>query len=164
MKWMLALLLGTTACASKNGVPPVEETASGRSGESAITLERTSCFGHCPVYRLAVSADGKVSYEGTANVKHLGAASGEVPANRVNALLDELDKAGYFSFADRYTPAEPTCGRYATDLPSTITSASLNGRSKRIVYDHGCGAAPGALTVLEQRIDEVLGSSRWTGR
>jgi len=111
-----------------------------------------------------VSADGKVSYEGTANVKHLGSASGEVPANRVNALLDELDKAGYFSFADRYTPAEPTCGRYATDLPSTITSASLNGRSKRIVYDHGCGAAPGALTVLEQRIDEVLGSSRWTGR
>ena len=162
MKWMLVLLMANTACASKNSVPPVEEGASGR--ESAITLERTSCFVYCPVYRLTVSSDGKVSYEGTANVKHLGSANGEVPANRVSALLDELDKAGYFSFADRYTPAEPTCGRYATDLPSTITSASLEARSKRIVHDQGCGAAPGALAVLEKRIDEVLGSSRWTGR
>jgi hypothetical protein len=164
MKWAVVLLLAVTACASRNGVPAVDESAAGQSDASAITLERTSCFGRCPVYRLAVSADGKVSYEGTANVKHLGAATAEVPANRVSALLDELDKAGYFGFADRYTPAEPTCGRYATDLPSAITSASLEGRNKRIVHDQGCGAAPGALAVLEQRIDEVLGSARWTGR
>jgi hypothetical protein len=35
---------------------------------------------------------------------------------------------------------------------------------KRIEHDHGCGAAPMALRVLESRIDEVLGSERWTGR
>jgi len=33
-----------------------------------------------------------------------------------------------------------------------------------VEHDYGCGAAPGALVVLERRIDEVLGSAQWTGR
>jgi hypothetical protein len=60
--------------------------------------------------------------------------------------------------------SEVACGRYVTDLPSAISSATVGGRTKRIEHDHGCGSAPGALQVLEQRIDEVLGSGRWTGR
>jgi hypothetical protein len=87
-----------------------------------------------------------------------------MPPERVNALLSELEKAGYFSLAARYTPAEPVCGRYSTDSPSTITSVQFEDRSKRIEHDYGCGAVPRALAVLEQRIDEVLGSARWTGR
>jgi hypothetical protein len=79
-------------------------------------------------------------------------------------LLHELEEAGYFLFASRYNPAESTCGRYATDLPTAITSVSLEGRQKRIEHDQGCGAAPGALRVLEHRIDEVAESSRWTGQ
>jgi Domain of unknown function (DUF6438) len=133
-------------------------------GEAAITLERTACFGQCPVYRIAVSPAGLVSYEGIAHVRQLGAATGQVPSGRLSTLLRELDEAGYFSLANRYTSAEPVCGRYVTDLPTVITSVTYQGRTKRIEHDQGCGAVPGALTVLEQRIDEVLGSGRWTGR
>jgi Domain of unknown function (DUF6438) len=129
-----------------------------------ISLERTACFGGCPVYRIAVSPTGNVTYEGRANVRRLGAATGRIPPARVQTLLSELDRAGYFSFANRYTSAEPTCGRYATDSPSAITSVRLRGKTKRIEHDYGCGAAPGALVVLERRIDEVLRSSQWTGR
>jgi hypothetical protein len=153
----LGLLLSLLACAPRKAVPPPVESA-------AITLERTACFGGCPVYRISVSPDGTISYEGKAHVRLLGAATGQVPAQRVTTLLSELDKAGYFSFANRYTSAEPTCGRYATDSPSVISSATLRGRTKRIEHDYGCGAVPGALVVLERRIDEVLGSARWTGR
>jgi hypothetical protein len=45
-----------------------------------------------------------------------------------------------------------------------ITSVRLADRSKQIEHDHGCGGAPLALNVLESRIDEALGSERWTGR
>jgi Domain of unknown function (DUF6438) len=105
-----------------------------------------------------------VNYQGTAHVRHLGAATGQVPAERIDALLKELDQAGYFSFADRYASSEASCGRYATDLPTIITSATLNGRTKRVEHDQGCAGAPGALVVLERRIDDVLGSGEWTGR
>jgi hypothetical protein len=79
-------------------------------------------------------------------------------------LLHELEAAGYFLFADRYRPSEPVCGRYVPDAPTVITSVRLRDRVKRIEHDQGCGNAPQALTVLERRIDEVLGTRRWTHR
>jgi hypothetical protein len=162
----LALLLGASACAPrKAAVPPADGSSEATSGTAAaITLERTPCFGGCPVYRISVSSEGLVSYEGRAGVRRLGAASKRISPQRVSALLTELERAGYFSFAPRYTPAEPACGRYATDSPTAITSVQLDGRTHRIEHDYGCGSAPGALVVLERRIDEALGSSEWTGR
>jgi hypothetical protein len=105
-----------------------------------------------------------VQYEGKAHVRKLGAASATVPSEQVDALLSELERGGYFTFADRYTSPEPACGRYATDSPSAISSVTVRGRTKRIVHDYGCGGAPGALVVLERRIDEALNSGQWTGR
>ncbi len=37
-----------------------------------ITLERTQCFGSCPVYKLTVYGDGRVVYEGGGFVKIKG--------------------------------------------------------------------------------------------
>jgi Domain of unknown function (DUF6438) len=159
----LGLLLLASGCAPRSTVIS-EEGREEMIAAPAITLERTACFGTCPVYRLAVTADGTVSYEGRANVRQLGRATAQVPPRAVEALLGELEGAGYFSFANRYTGAERACGRYVTDLPSAIISVNYRGRSKRIVHDQGCGSAPGALTVLARRIDEVLRSGRWTGR
>jgi hypothetical protein len=111
-----------------------------------------------------VSPSGEVTYEGKAHVRQLGKASGKIAQQKVEALLGELEKAGYFAMANRYAASEPACGRYSTDSPSALTSVTIRGRTKRIEHDYGCGAAPGALVVLERRIDDVLGSGRWTGR
>ncbi len=130
----------------------------------AISLERTACFGRCAVYRVTVTPGGAVTYEGRANVRHVGSATAEISQDSVVALLREMEQAGYFTFSDRYAMSEPTCRRYTTDSPSVISSATFRGRTKRIEHDYGCGGVPGALTLLEQRIDDVLGSDRWTGR
>ena len=161
----LVLLMHAAACAPRQTAAPSQQSSPAQDATStpAITLERTACFGRCPVYRMAVTPTGALTYEGTANVRRIGAATGQVPADSVTALLSELEEADYFSFADSYTSADPTCGRYATDLPTVMTSVTMQGRTKRIVHDHGC-AAPAALGVLERRIDEVLGSSQFTGR
>jgi len=161
----LALVLWSSACASRNSRSASPEGITVDSVPApVITLERTPCFGGCPVYRLAVTSDGVVRYEGKAQVQKLGQASSRISPDTVQALLSELERAGYFSFASRYAAAEPVCGRYAADSPSVITSISSEGRTKRVEHDYGCGAAPGALVVLERRIDEVLGSAQWTGR
>jgi hypothetical protein len=161
-----AMLMGLAACAPRTpAVPPSESRASADTVSThAVVLERTPCFGGCPVYTIAVSAAGDVMYEGRANVRRVGAASSRISKPRVDSLLDQLDRAGYFSFADKYVPSEPACGRYATDSPSAITTVRYRGRTKTIVHDYGCGSAPGALVVLERRIDEVLGSAQWIGR
>ena len=154
------------ACAPRKPAAPSADSPSEAAGitGAAITLERTPCFGGCPVYQISVSPEGLVTYEGRARVRRMGTASKRIAPAQVSALVSELERAGYFSFAPRYTPAEPACGRYATDSPTAITSVHSGGRTHRIEHDYGCGSAPGALVVLERRIDEALGSSEWTGR
>jgi hypothetical protein len=162
---LVALLLVGWACGPrKDASRPSDSSAVASAAQPAISLERTPCFGRCPVYSVAVSPSGEITYEGKAGVRQLGKASAKIPSQQVDALLDELEKAGYFTMASRYAAAEAACGRYVTDSPTAITTVTLRGRTKRIEHDYGCGSAPGALVVMERRIDEVLGTGRWTGR
>jgi len=158
------LLAALAACAPRSSAVPADTAQTVTAPGPAITLERTPCFGSCPVYTVSVSSTGVLAYEGRANVRQIGTAKGQMPAKQVEALLIELERAGYFTFANRYASSEPTCVRYSTDSPTVISSATFRGRTKRIEHDYGCGGVPGALTLLERRIDEVLGTDRWTGR
>ena len=129
-----------------------------------MTLERTPCFGTCPVYTVAISRDGKVEFDGKHHVADSGQATATIPPERVDSLLAELEAAGYFGFADAYVMDSPACGMYATDSPTVITSATRDGEIKTVRHDRGCSAAPPELSQLEQRIDEVAGTGRWVGR
>jgi hypothetical protein len=79
-------------------------------------------------------------------------------------LLAELESGGYFGFADADVMDAPACGMYATDSPTVITSVTRKGVTKTVRHDRGCVAAPPELSRLEQRIDEVAGTGKWTGR
>ena len=164
----LALLLaGLTACSPHP--PAVSGTPSQNGGPDAaaadppvVTLERTPCFGTCPVYQVAISRSGVVRFIGRNHVTQEGEATAEIPPARVDSLLRELEAGGYFGFADAYVMGSPACGQYATDSPTVITSASAGGRTKSIRHDYGCNAAPPELGRLERLIDEVAGTFRWT--
>jgi hypothetical protein len=163
---LLALIAVAASCAPRTRAAPADTSRAqtDTSHAHAIVLERTPCFGGCPVYTVSVSPSGEVTYQGRAHVRRLGTTSLRISGERVDSLLEELDRAGYFTFADNYLPSEAACGRYATDSPSAITTVTHRGRTKTITHDYGCGSAPAALVVLERRIDEVLGSGQWTGR
>ena len=164
---LLSLLVAASACAPRSSAAPADTTRVQTTivgVPQAVVLERSPCFGSCPVYTVAVSPDGEVTFDGRAHVRQLGQAEARISREQLNGLLNELDRAGFFTFADRYVQGEPACGRYATDSPSVTTTVTYRGRTKKIVHDYGCGGAPGALMVLERRIDEVLGTGKWTGR
>jgi uncharacterized protein DUF6438 len=166
---MIRRLLGTAvlllaACVKREAVPAPAGSAQAEPGvHPTITLERTACFGSCPVYRVSVTDSGAVTYQGKEHVRRTGDANARIPPTQVAALLSEIEQSGYFSLDDRYVASEPGCGRYATDSPTVITSVTLRGRTKTITHDYGCSSVPGALTILERRIDETLGSGQWTG-
>ena len=154
------------ACAPRQPAPaasPASDAAT-TPETSAVTLERTPCFGSCPVYTVSIARSGTVRFTGRHHTAQTGEATAEIPPARVDSLIAELERAGYFEMADAYVMDSPACGMYATDSPTVITSATLRGKTKTIRHDRGCFAAPPALSRLEQRIDEVAGSRRWVGR
>jgi hypothetical protein len=127
-----------------------------------VRLERTPCFGRCPVYQVTISASGRVSFVGKTFVALQGEATGQASKPRLDSLLAEIERQGYFDFADRYVAGAPACGLYATDAPSAITEVTHAGRHKRIEHDYGCSQAPAILAELERGIDDVAGTARWT--
>lgn len=151
------------ACSGR-GPPAPSSVASDSAQSPVVTLERSPCFGTCPVYRLSIWKDGTVRFLGKANVAHSGSATASIPAAKVESLVAELEAGGYLNFEERYLRDEPACGLYATDSPTVVTSLNLDGRAKSVRHDYGCSGAPPELARLEKRIDEVAGTARWIGR
>jgi hypothetical protein len=128
--------------------------------DAVITLERTPCFGTCPVYSVRITSDGAVDYEGKQFVRITGLAHATIPTEDVARLVDEFEKSGYFSLQDNYKFVVRADGSraYVTDLPTTTTSIQIGTRRKKIENYVG---APEALRDLERRIDAVAGTMRW---
>jgi hypothetical protein len=125
-----------------------------------ITLERTACFGSCPVYKLTVRGDGSLTYEGHKFVRVEGSRQGTLDKEAVAQIAQAFIDADYFELKDRYSAIENPDGTetVVTDLPSTYTSISLNRRRKAVADYVG---APKKLIELEEKIDRITNSKRW---
>jgi membrane dipeptidase len=116
-------------------------------GRIEITLERTLCFGTCPNYKVTIHGDGTVAYEGRQFVRVTGTRTWKIDPAAVAALASEMQQAGYFDLQDEYIAT-------ITDNPTTWTSLTVAGRTKRI-KDYVAG--PPKLKEIEAKIDQVSG-------
>ncbi|UBF30730.1 DUF6438 domain-containing protein (plasmid) [Kovacikia minuta CCNUW1] len=121
-----------------------------------LTLERTACFGFCPIYKLTVYGNGKVVYQGRRFVKVTGTRTTTISHATVNKLISEFQRIQYFKLQNNYVGGH-------TDAPSAITSLAM-GKQKKTVYHYlGSPDAPTQLTALENKIDAVVNSKQWIG-
>jgi Domain of unknown function (DUF6438) len=159
----LALLWQSAGCrgASYSGQAVISQDV---PQDLMITLERTVCLGFCPVYKLTITADGAVVFEGRQFVKQEGATlKSAISQERLKQLMAEFDRVKFFSLEDSYTYDRHVCDMYETDHPSAFTSIRINGRSKTIKHYHGCQGpkVPKELTELENKIDEIVNTAQW---
>lgn len=123
-----------------------------------ITLERTSCFGPCPVYMVTIDARGDVVYDGVTAVRVTGRQTDRVPPARVVAILETAERIGFFDLNDRYSRAHDGTEVIVDDVPTTFVTITQHGRSKRVEDIVG---APEGLRNLERQIDEAAYTKRW---
>ena len=154
-KLLLALLALSLVAVFTAGCAGNHSSASGNY-DDVITLERTACFGTCPVYTLTMNVDGTVIYEGKDFVKTKGRVENTISQDKIEQLISEFERVDYFSLDDSYTE------RTITDTQTVITSITIDGKVKTI--EHYCGdfSAPKKLTELEDKIDEIVDSGQWT--
>ncbi len=129
----------------------------GGGAKLVCSLQRTACFGWCPVYQITVLSDGTMKYVGTNFVKQTGERTVKLTPAQLASLRAAFGKADYFSFADRYEH------RQVTDNPSTFTSYSDGTRQKSVSHYHGDHSAPEALGKLEDEIDRIVQIDRLIG-
>jgi hypothetical protein len=144
---------------------PVSQAAPSTPGipaDTEIGLERRRCDLRCPVYKLTLSADGKVVYEGRNFVKRTGTIRSNIDEQKLAALIAEIERINYFSLQDKYIPGA-NCPQVATDYPTVITSVRINGRSHMIEHYHGCSGSDvlQELINLETKIDQAVNTEQW---
>lgn len=137
------------------------------SEDLLITLERTACYGICAVYKIAVKADGSVTFEGINNTQTKGKVEGKISENKVKELIEEFENADYSNLKDKYD--YETCPIAATDSPTVITSLRTNGKTKTVSHYLGClekdqrTPFPPKLTEMENNIDRIIETKSWIG-
>ncbi len=121
------------------------------------SIERTSCYGWCPVYRLTVFIDGTIEYMGIDFVLHKGLRMAQATPEQVLQLRQAFSESNYGAFADHYTEL------HYTDFPTVVVTYRSGDKLKQVVHYYGDSSAPQALVELEDRIEQILEVDQFIG-
>jgi Domain of unknown function (DUF6438) len=129
----------------------------------SITLERTVCLIGCPEYKVTISGNGKVNYDGRYAVKVKGKAQTSLTTAQVKALEKAISKVKFFSLQNAYITEKDGCKSVSTDFPSASITISSGKQTKSVYHDLGCNghADLEQLTIFENTIDTVVNSAQW---
>jgi len=119
-----------------------------------IELERTACFGFCPIYTVTLFRDGKARYHGEAFVKNEGDFTGSIHISEFGRLCYLLEHLRFSEFEPEYT-APWTCSPTAY-----LRVWTAGGEDPIVVKDYG-EYAPIELWALQQAVDAVAGRIEW---
>ena len=157
----VAIMIPSLAFMRQQG-PQLSNLTESELKEIVVRLERTTCYGNCPAYKLTIHGDGRVEYEGNDNVKVKGKKNGRIEPADVKLLVSEFDKANYFSI-EQYTQDHCSSCTLCTDMPTATTEITVKGNYHRVEHYYGCRCAPKPLWNLEGTIDKAVNTEQWTG-
>lgn len=146
--------------------PETIQTHIPRDADLNISLERTQCFGDCPVYVVSIQNDGTIFYHGRQYVRYEGMYSAKMTSQDFERLIGAFEEYNYFALVAEYRRGtNPICGPNAfvrgTDAPSVTTLITVDGRQTGVAHYHGQLNAPDELRELEDFIDDVAQTDRW---
>ncbi len=129
-----------------------EEIDSHAHGITEIGLERTPCYGKCPVYTAVLKADGTFRFHGVDNVRHIGRFTGKIEEHEFNNLAQFIVGCDYFEMEDTYEAL-------VTDHPDVYSTVVRKGQRK--VIRNYANAGPPTLWAIEQLIDKLILTAEW---
>lgn len=129
-----------------------QQEQKGDSNDSLFaSIERTPCFGTCPIYIMEIYDSGYVEYIGKRFVDNVGKFHAKVEHNKLQAIRDKAIEIGYFDLKDEY-PSQ------IADFPSTITTVKLHGKRKRVFNKQN---APQKLYDFQSYMDTLFADVKW---
>lgn len=115
------------------------------------SIERTACYGRCPVYKATFMDNGEVTYVGKHFVENIGTYKALISADDVQEIKNKITEYNYFALDSLYpTPI--------TDFPSSITEVNYQGKLKKVINRR---TPPANLKAFEQFLDSLLEGKEW---
>ena len=120
-----------------------------------ITLERTVCYGTCPAYKVTVSTDGIIFFDGGSYVVATGRHTDGVDPAEVRNLAKKFVAADFYSMDASYEAS-------VTDNPTYILSIEIDGHKKTVEdYVGSWVGMPEVITDQEDDVNAIARTERW---
>jgi len=120
-----------------------------------IALERTTCYGSCPPYKVTISGSGDVLWEGGPNVAVPGMHHATISHEAVQELVNQVRASHMLNALDKYQAGW-------TDNPTYTLTLDANGLHKQVVdYIGPIVGMPTSIRELEEAIDRIAGTEKW---
>ncbi len=110
-------------------------------------MEKSPCYGKCPVYSVDIYSNGKIIFVGRAFTELEGTYRGQASEEFLKEILNYANRINYFAMETKYD------NENVTDLPSTVTHIYLKSTDHGI-YNRYEG--PAELTAFENFVHEEL--------
>lgn len=99
------------------------------NSEVFYRIERTPCFGTCPVFTMQITRSGRVLYNGKQNTPRTGSYSAQLTEDQIDAILSEAAKTGFFEVREKF----PSGDQVIADLPTAKIFLKTEENSKEII-------------------------------
>ena len=140
----------TVSSPISSGIEPLEALP-----QAVLAMQKTPCYGKCPVYEARFMSDGRVTWYGKKNTDRVGHYEAFINENDLEQLREHIKNSQFQNFAPTY----PTnADKIITDLPQTITKVQLNGQVLQVTNNHD---APQPLRELERLVEMELDKLIW---
>jgi hypothetical protein len=155
MRTFMLLSLLAVACSS----PRLAEskTPSPPSTRLLASLAVERGMGPSPEYTISIYDDGRVAWNGVAEVAHLGLAEGQASPDELDELRAAFAAAGFMTLDDEYlAPPHKETG--------WVTIVYDDGKHEKKVRHRASGARePASLHDIARLIERISGAEKWIG-
>jgi len=107
-----------------------------------ISLEKTACFGTCPILKIEIYNNGAIVYNGIKHVKKIGTFNLKIQKKEIQKILLMAEEIDFYNLEKEYTER-------ISDLPTTYIM--INGK---LIKDYF--GAPKKLKDLENQIEKKI--------
>lgn len=115
-----------------------------------LSLQRTACYGACPIYVVEVLGDGLLRFKGERHVKVTEPVELKLEPAALEQLTARVEQTGFAGWND-----------FTTNDMSDAPTVVLTFKGHTVRHYRGDTRAPAELTALEDELDALLGTDRW---
>lgn len=144
MKHFILFLVISLAC--------VGMQAQSKNKYNEFIIERSACFGKCPVFQIRLFQNGDVYFKGKKNVSKIGVYKGKLSLSKTRKFFKALDSLSWSRYEDRYKNP-------ATDLPHLKIQIYGEAFYKSIIQAE---AGPKELELVALRLEGMIKGVKWT--
>jgi hypothetical protein len=136
--------------------PSPIRNSSANDPDTVIHIQKTACYGDCPVFTATILSTGESFYRGKNNVEKIGDFTAKIDQRAIRKIDEKLMKIDFYDLKGRYPEDEK---EIILDLPWVYVFSEFEDQEKHVAINN---SGPKKLLNLISYVEMELDKLNWT--